>query len=78
MKYDYKVETFVPTVKGCGATDQGWDEARCGQFQSFLNERAAAGYKLHSMEYRETKGAAGCLGQTTSVTLVCVFERPQG
>lgn len=62
MKYDYKVETFVPTVKGCGATDKGWDAERCNQFQSFLNERAAA----------------GCLGQTTSVTLVCVFERAQG
>lgn len=77
MKYDYKVEVFTPTIKGCGAQDKGWDEERCGQFQAFLNQRASEGYKLHSTEYREVKAAAGCLGATTSAWMVCVFERAQ-
>ncbi len=77
MKYDYKVEVFTPQVKGCGAKDKGWDAERCHQFQAFLNTRAASGYKLHSLEYREIKSAAGCLGQTSGARLVCVFEQAQ-
>ena len=40
MPAEYKVEVFTPTVKGCGATDKGWDDERCQQFQAFLMGQA--------------------------------------
>jgi len=71
--YEYKVDTFVPKVKGCGAQDNGWDSERCAQFQLFLNDYAKQGWKLQSSEYREVsvKGCSGAKG----AWLVCIFER---
>ena len=74
MGVEYKVAAFVPQIKGCGAQDQGWDQMRCSQFESFLNERSTAGWKLHSSEYRAVKAAVGC-GTTTGAQLICIFER---
>ena len=71
---EYKVKAFIPTVKGCGATDKGWDGQRCMDFQTFLNAEATEGWKLHSSEYREVKVTGGC-GGTQGVWLVCIFER---
>jgi hypothetical protein len=73
MDYEYKVHAFLPTVKGCGAQDQGWNSERCNQFQAFLNQHAGEGWRLHSQEYRQVS-MAGCSGGQGS-QLICVFER---
>ena len=73
MAFEYKVKSFTPRVVGCGSSDQGWDDARCVQFQEFINEHAKDGWKLHSYEYRHVT-VKGC-GGGSSVWLVCVFER---
>lgn len=73
MAYEYTVSTFKPTVKGCGATDKGWNKERCDQFAEFLNNYAQEGWRLHSQEYREVK-MGGCSGGK-GATLVCTFER---
>lgn len=73
MEFDYKVAVFVPTVNGCNAQDTGWDQKRIGQYQAFLNQHAAGGWKLSSSDYRQVT-ATGCGGATGS-WLVCVFER---
>ena len=70
----YKVRTFVPTVKGCGAKDNGWDEAKCKDFEEFINSEAVEGFRLHSYEYREVSVASGC-ANTNGVWLVCIFEK---
>ncbi len=73
MAIEYKVDTFIPKISGCGAQDNGWDKTRCTQFQNFLNAYAEDNWKLHSCEYRTvlTKGCGGGKG----VWLVCIFER---
>jgi hypothetical protein len=76
MNYEYKVEVFVPAVSGCNAQDPGWDSKRMMQYQTFLNRHAAAGWKLHTSEYRKVV-SQGC-GGTSGTWLVCVFERPTG
>ena len=73
MAVSYKVEAFVPEIKGCAAKDKGWDETRCGQFQDFLNSHTAGGWSLHSSEYRSVT-VQGCSGGGGS-WLVCVFEK---
>jgi len=73
MNHQYKVDTFIPKVAGCGAKDNGWDAERCMQYQSFLNEKALDGWKLHSSEFREVT-VAGC-GGNKGAWLVCVFEK---
>jgi hypothetical protein len=73
MKADYKVRAYIPTVKGCGATDMGWDESRCTDFENFLAKETNDGWLLHSYEYR-TLTTKGC-GGGTGAWLVCVFER---
>ena len=73
MENEYRVEAFVPSVKGCGATDQGWDGERCKQFQKFLNSHTADGWKFHSSDYRNVT-MQGCSG-SSGPRLVCVFER---
>lgn len=75
MKVEYKVDTFVPKVEGCGAKDNGWDKKRCQQYEIFLNEHASQGWKLHSSEFREAT-VAGCSG-SKGIWLVCVFEKLQ-
>lgn len=70
---EYKVDTFVPKVSGCGAKDNGWDSVRCKQYQDFLNEYASQGWRLHSSEFREVT-VAGC-GGNKGASLVCVFEK---
>lgn len=72
--YQYKVEVFVPAVKGCGAQDMGWDDARRSQFADFLNHHAGGGWRLHSTEYRPVTVAGGC-GKQTGTVLVCIFEK---
>lgn len=52
IKKEYKVRAYVPSVKGCGANDMGWDQSRCEDFQKFLNSQAIDGWQLHSSEYR--------------------------
>lgn len=74
MTYEYKVQVFVPTVSGCGAQDAGWDPKRIAQYQAFLNQHAAGGWKLHSSEYRHVVNK-GC-GGGSGTWLVCIFERP--
>ena len=74
MTFEYVVDTFVPTVKGCGAEDKGWDPERCAQYQKFLNSYASKGWRLHKADYREVKSAGGC-GTTSGAWLVCVFEK---
>ena len=74
MPIQYKVDTFVPTIKGCGATDNGWTPERCDQYAKFLNGHATTGWKLHSSEYREVMSTPGC-SSSKSAWLVCVFER---
>ncbi|MCF5891269.1 DUF4177 domain-containing protein [Aeromonas veronii] len=61
MPFTYKVDTFIPTVSGCGAKDNGWDSKRCEQFQAFLNQYAESGWRLHSSDFREVT-VAGCGG----------------
>ncbi len=73
MNIEYKVDTFVPKISGCGAKDNGWDQQRCEQYQEFLNRYAENGWKLHSSDYREVKGN-GCFGEQ-GAWLVCVFEK---
>lgn len=73
MSIQYKVDTFVPKISGCGAKDNGWDTARCEQYQEFLNNYAQEGWKLHSSEFREVT-MAGC-GGGKGAWLVCVFEK---
>ncbi|RYZ77052.1 MAG: hypothetical protein EOP05_03120 [Proteobacteria bacterium] len=74
MANEYKVKAFVPTVKGCGATDDGWGPERCLDFQNFLNVETADGWRLHSSEYRTLTVKKGC-GASTGSWLVCVFEK---
>lgn len=73
MKTEYKVEAFIPTVKGCGARDKGWDEERCAQYADFLNTHAKDGWTLHSSEFRRVVS----IGCTSSIgeRLICVFEK---
>jgi hypothetical protein len=73
MAYEYMVRAFLPKVSGCGASDQGWDEQRCKQFESFLNSHASQGWKLHSSEFRSVT-AKGCGGGQGN-WLVCTFEK---
>ena len=72
MAVEYKVKAYVPKLKGCGSVDLGWDEGRCNDFQSFINQHAKEGWTLHSYEYRQV-AAKGC-GSTRGAWLVCVFE----
>jgi hypothetical protein len=74
MSYTYKVEVFVPSVSGCGASDKGWDKERVRQYSEFLNQHSAGGWKLHSTDYRQVM-AQGC-GGGSGAWLVCIFERP--
>lgn len=74
MQHQYKVEVFVPSVKGCGAQDLGWDIERRNQFQNFLNMHASNEWRLHSCEYREVTMQGGC-GKSQGSVLVCIFER---
>ena len=71
----YMVRAFVPTISGCGAQDNGWDEVRCKQFEDFLNANAVSGWRLHSSEYRQVV-SRGC-GGGKAAWLVCTFERSQ-
>lgn len=73
MSITYKVDTFIPTVSGCGAKDNGWDKERCEQYQEFLNKYASLGWKLHSSDFREVT-VTGC-GSNKGSWLVCVFEK---
>jgi hypothetical protein len=75
MAKRYMVRAFLPTVAGCGAKDNGWDDVRCKQFEEFLNSYAVEGWTFHSSEYREviSKGCAGGRG----AWLVCTFERDE-
>lgn len=73
MAIEYKVKTFIPKVSGCGAQDKGWDDHRCLQYEVFLNDHVADGWRLHSSEFRAAL-AVGCGGGKGNV-LVCVFER---
>lgn len=73
MPVTYKVDTFIPTVSGCGAKDNGWDDKRCEQFQNFLNKYAENGWRLHSCDFREVT-VAGC-GCGKGAWLVCIFEK---
>lgn len=73
MSTEYMVKSFVPTVSGCGAIDMGWDEKRCKQFEDFLNNQAADGWRLHSSEFRQVT-IKGC-SNSKGAWLVCVFER---
>ena len=72
MNFQYKVDTFVPNILGCGSKDNGWDKLRCVQYQKFLNEYAKQGWRLNSSDFR-LASAAGCGGQK-GLILVCVFE----
>lgn len=74
MAFQYKVDTFVPKIEGCGSQDLGWDRTRCGQFEAFLNGYSNQGWRLHSCEYREVTATAGC-GASKGAWLVCVFEK---
>ena len=76
MHTEYKVTTFVPKPPSFGArflrVDRGWDQHRCAHFQQFLNQHAAEGWRLHSMQTADTiatktPGSGGCL--------LCVFEK---
>lgn len=73
MAHRYMVKAFVPTISGCGASDKGWDEVRCKQFEDFLNTHSVDGWKLHSSDFRQVVGK-GC-GGTKGAWLVCTFER---
>ena len=74
MVPEYKVVAFLPAVAGCGASDKGWDRDRCSQFENFLNQHTAGGWRLHSSEYRTVTASTGC-GSTQAAWLVCIFER---
>lgn len=75
MAIKYMVKAFVPKVAGCGAQDNGWDDARCTQFQDFLNTQSVDGWRLHSSAFRDVtvKGCSGGRG----AWLVCTFEREE-
>lgn len=73
MAVQYMVKAFIPTVSGCGAKDNGWDDVRCQQFQDFLNTHATDGWRLHSSDYRVV-AVKGCGGNSGS-WLVCTFEK---
>jgi Domain of unknown function (DUF4177) len=75
MAVEYKVDTFVPKISGCGGTDNGWDQERCSQFQKFLNQYASDNWKLHSSEYREVSMSTKSCGGSKGAWLVCIFER---
>jgi len=77
MESEYKVATFYPTVKGCGAQDFGWNAERCAQYQAFLSKNCTSGWRFHSSEYRQVTATSGC-GGTRGAVLICVFERPRG
>ncbi len=72
MAVRYKIKSFVPTLKGCGAADTGWDDSRCKDFEKFINSEATDGWQLHSYEYRQVS-VKGC-GGGSGTWLVCVFE----
>ncbi|MFZ5444162.1 MAG: hypothetical protein ACOZQL_29465 [Myxococcota bacterium] len=72
--FEYLVDAFVPSAPGCGKPDMGWDARKCAEFQSFLNARAAQGWRLRFQEYREVK-VQGCLSMGSGAWLVCTFER---
>lgn len=74
MSKEYKVKAFLPTIKGCGAQDKGWNDERCQQFELFLNENTTEGWILHSYEYRSVSMQSGC-GSDNGSWLVCVFEK---
>jgi hypothetical protein len=76
MEFEYKVAVFVPTINGCVGQDNGWDQKRISQYQTFLNQNAAGGWKFSSSDYRQVT-AGGC-GGGAGAWLVCVFERPRG
>ena len=73
MAVEYKAKAFVPKVQGCGAADNGWDDARCRQFEDFLNSHAVDGWRFHSSDFR-TVTVSGCGGGKGS-WLVCTFEK---
>ena len=75
MANKYMVKAFLPTVSGCGAQDNGWDDSRCKMFEDFLNTHAVDGWHFHSSEFRQvvTKGCKGGKG----AWLVCTFERSE-
>lgn len=75
MDWEYKVAVFVPVISGCNGQDKGWDQQRIAQYQTFLNQNAAGGWKLSSSDYRQVT-TTGCAGGT-GAWLVCVFERPR-
>ena len=75
MSVQYMVKAFAPKVAGCGAKDSGWDEARCTQFQEFLNTHAVDGWRFHSSDFRQVT-VQGCGGGKGN-WLVCTFERNQ-
>ena len=73
MAHEYKVKFFIPKVSGCGSQDSGWDAKRCEQYEQFLNQHAADGWRFHSSEFRD-QSSVGCAGGK-GLVLVCVFER---
>lgn len=73
MGVEYAVASFLPKISGCGGEDNGWDANRCQQYEKFLNDHAANGWRLHSSDFRVVK-AKGC-GGDKGAWLVCVFER---
>ncbi len=73
MTVQYMVKAFVPKISGCGATDNGWDDIRCQQYEDFLNRYAVDGWRFHSSEFR-TVTAKGC-GNNKGAWLVCTFEK---
>lgn len=73
MSVQYMVKAFLPKVAGCGASDKGWDEQRCKQFEDFLNEHAQNGWRLHSSDFRAVVNS-GC-GGAKGNWLVCTFEK---
>lgn len=75
MAVQYMVKAFIPKVAGFGAQDNGWDDARCKQFETFLNNHAVDGWRFHSSEFREVT-AQGC-GGGKGAWLVCTFEMAQ-
>jgi hypothetical protein len=74
MTVQYMVKAFLPTISGCGATDKGWDNIRCQQFEDFLNSHAVDGWRFHSSEFREVTAVGGC-GNNKGSWLICTFEK---
>jgi len=73
MEIKYRVKAFKPTIKGCSAMDRGWDDERCKQFESFLNQNCRGGWKFVRSDYRDVI-MAGCRGKS-GAHLVCVFAK---